>query len=128
MASGLKEISPTGRLQRVGRLPDPWAWPDWSNAASDGTFGNRYDDPQSSYRVLYAASDRLGAFVEVLARFRPDPHVLKELQNIAGDEDRSMLPGQLDISWLEQSASLHQQGLGSPAGVKPSHVSGVSPL
>jgi len=100
VSSGLREISPTGRLQRVGRLPDPWAWPDWSNAASDGTFGNRYDDPQSSYRVLYAASNRLGAFVEVLARFRPDPHVLKELQDIAGDEDRFMLPGQLDISWL----------------------------
>jgi hypothetical protein len=37
----------------------------------------------------------------VLARFRPDPHVLKELQDITGDEDRFLLPGQLDISWLE---------------------------
>jgi len=103
--SGLREISPSNPLHRVGRAPDPWAWPDWANAAADGTFGNRYDDPLGSYRVLYAASDRLGAFVEVLARFRPDPHVLKELQDIAGDEsdsDRFVPPGQLDISWLER--------------------------
>jgi hypothetical protein len=97
---GLRAISPRGRLYRVGRAPDPWAWPDWSNAAADGTFGNRWDDPQSAYRVLYAASDRLGAFVEVLARFRPDPHVAKELQEIEGDDERSLAPGQLDAGWL----------------------------
>lgn len=102
MASRVRAISPKGRLYRVAREPDPWAWPDWSNAASDETFGNRYDDPQSSYRVLYAASDRLGAFVEVLARFRPDPHVLKELQEISGEGEPFLLPGQLDASWLER--------------------------
>jgi len=93
-------MAPGARLYRVGRAPDPWAWPDWSNAAPDGTFGNRYDDPRSAYRVLYAASDRLGAFVEVLARFRPDPHVVAALEEIEGEEGRALAPGQLDVSWL----------------------------
>jgi hypothetical protein len=84
----------------VGRAPDPWAWPDWTNAAADGTFGNRWDDPQSAYRVLYAASDRLGAFVEVLARFRPDPRVAKELEAIDGGDERALAPGRLDAGWL----------------------------
>jgi hypothetical protein len=101
MARGLQAISP-GRLYRVGRAPDPWAWPDWSNAAADGTFGNRWDDPESAYRVLYAASERLGAFVEVLARFRPDPHVLEELQKIEGEDERVFPPGRLNVGWLER--------------------------
>ena len=102
MAAGLHAISPGGRLYRIGRAPDPWAWPDWANAALDGTFGNRWDDPESAYRVLYAASDRLGAFVEVLARFRPDPHVIKELQEIEGEDGRFLAPGALDVRWLER--------------------------
>jgi hypothetical protein len=36
----------------------------------DGTFGNRYDDPRGEYRVLYATSQRVGAFIETLARYR----------------------------------------------------------
>ncbi|HEV2396254.1 MAG TPA: hypothetical protein VGS27_04900, partial [Candidatus Sulfotelmatobacter sp.] len=45
---------------------------DWSRANSDGTFGNRFDDPEGYYRVLYAASQKLSCFLETLARFRPD--------------------------------------------------------
>jgi hypothetical protein len=60
-------------LYRIGRKPDAWAWPDWLRVAVDGTFGNRWDDLLGSYRVLYAASTPLGAFVDALARFRPDP-------------------------------------------------------
>ena len=50
--------------------------------------------------MLYSASKRLGAFVEVLARFRPDPHVLKTLQEIEGEDDVIAHPGELDVSWL----------------------------
>jgi hypothetical protein len=32
--------------------------------------GERFDDPQREYRVLYGATQRLGALVEVLASFR----------------------------------------------------------
>jgi hypothetical protein len=87
MSCSLASVEPDGPLYRLGRQPDPWAWPDWSYAGSDGTFGNRYDDPETSYRVLYASSQRIGAFLETLARFRPDLEVLAELEQIEGDDE-----------------------------------------
>jgi hypothetical protein len=86
------------RVYRVGRAPNPWAWRDWASVGADGTFGNRWDDPGSTYRVLYAATDRLGAFLEVLATLRPDPHVLAEMQKIQGDEPSP--PRRLPADWL----------------------------
>jgi hypothetical protein len=101
--SGLHATSPGGRLYRVGRRPDPWAFPDWANVGSDGTFGNRWDDPQGVYRVLYASSSRLGALVEVLARFRPDPHVLEILKEIEDEEGAAAQPpGELEAAWLRR--------------------------
>ena len=47
-----------GVIYRLGRKPDPWAPPDWASAGPDGTFGNRFDDPDATYRVLYASSQR----------------------------------------------------------------------
>ena len=41
-----------------------------SLAGPDGTFGNRFDDPEGIYRVLYASSQRLGCYLEALAQFR----------------------------------------------------------
>jgi hypothetical protein len=87
MSGELASVEPDGSLYRVAREPDPWAWPDWSYAGPDGTFGNRYDDPEASYRVLYASSQRVGAFVETLAQFRPDLEVLAELAQIEGDDE-----------------------------------------
>jgi hypothetical protein len=87
-------------LHRIGRAPNPWAWPDWLRASHDRTFGNRFDDPHGDYRVLYAGSTRLGAFVEVLARFRPDPHVAAELAKMSGDAKGALPPGHLDPRWL----------------------------
>ena len=89
-------------LYRIGRKPNAWAWPDWLRATADGTFGNRWDDPNGAYRVLYAASSLRGAFVEVLARFRPDPHVAAELARIDGRSGSGLPPGHLDRSWLER--------------------------
>ena len=40
--------TPTAPLFRLGRKPDPWSPPDWSRAQPDGTFGNRFDDPQGT--------------------------------------------------------------------------------
>jgi hypothetical protein len=76
-----------GVIYRLGRKPDPWAPPDWASAGSDGTFGNRFDDPNATYRVLYASSQRLGCFVETLARFRIDPTLRAELAQIEGADD-----------------------------------------
>jgi len=79
--------TPTASLFRLGRKPDPWSPPDWSRALPDGTFGNRFDDPQGNYRVLYASTQRVACFVETLARFRPDLFLTAELQAISGEDD-----------------------------------------
>jgi len=93
-------VQPDGPLYRLARTPDPWAWPDWAYAGLDGTFGNRWDDPLGSYRVLYACTLRLGAFIETLARFRPDLSVVAGLQDIEGDED-AQPPGVVPFRWLQ---------------------------
>ena len=63
----MKQADLPAEVFRLGRRPDPWAWPDWAFAEADGTFGNRYDDPQGIYRVLYASTQRVATFVECLA-------------------------------------------------------------
>ena len=92
--------TPTAPLFRLGRKPDPWNPPDWSRALPDGTFGNRFDDPQGNYRVLYAATQRVSCFVETLARFRPDLSLIAELQAIAGEDDFVPL-GTVPSDWCE---------------------------
>ena len=73
MTPALSAARPGGPLHRVGRAPDAWSWPPWAYAGEDGRFGNRFDDPAGEYRVLYASSPRVGAFLETLARYRTDP-------------------------------------------------------
>jgi RES domain len=97
--SDLAETTPPGRILRVGRKPNPWAWPPWEIAGEDGTFGNRWDDARSTYRVLYGSSQLEACFVETLARFRPDPHVLAGLARIEGPEPMRAA-GRLPRSWL----------------------------
>ena len=72
------------QIFRIARAPDPWLWPPWAAAGVDGTFGNRWDDVEGNYRVLYAGSSFHGCFVEVLSRFRPAPHVIAGLVAVAG--------------------------------------------
>jgi hypothetical protein len=98
MSRDLASVEPDGPLYRLGRQPDPLAWPDWAYAGPDGTFGNRYDDPEASYRVLYASSQRIGTSLETLARFRPDLEVLAELEQIDGDDEP---PPGVPRAWLE---------------------------
>ena len=82
-----------------GRRPGAWQPPDWFLAQSDGTFGNRFDDPDGYYRVIYASSQRLTCYIETLARFRPSLSLLAELDEIEGDND--LLPlGTLPREWL----------------------------
>ncbi len=91
---------PNGPVYRIGRAPDPWVWPDWSQAHADGTFGNRWDDPDGIYRVLYASSAPLGALVETLARFRPDLAVVAELAAIEGDDGDPVAAGIVPAEWF----------------------------
>jgi hypothetical protein len=90
---------PREPLYRIGRWPDPWQPPDWAHAHSDGTFGNRFDDPQAYYRVIYTSSQRLGCFLETLARFRPDLTLLADLAEIEGEDDFTPL-ATVPASWL----------------------------
>lgn len=95
----LETRTPAQSIFRVARHPDAWQLPDWSRA-KDGTFGNRFDDPESEYRVLYASSHEVSCFVETLARFRPDFTLLEELKEIEGDDD--FLPlGEVPLSWCD---------------------------
>ena len=89
----------TVTVHRIGRKPDPWQYPDWSRANQDGTFGNRFDDPNGVYRVLYASSTRLGCFLETLARYRPDMALYAELAEIAGEDD-FVPPGTVPREWF----------------------------
>lgn len=106
MTCEIAPAEPSGPLYRLGRRPNPWAWPDWAYAGDDGTWGNRFDDPASEYRVLYASSERLGPFLETLARFRPDPAIAAE--EISGDPRDSEFvtnpAGLVPIGWLEDRA------------------------
>lgn len=101
MICGLETAAPDGPVFRLARAPDPWSWPDWSQANVDGTFANRWDDPESTYRVLYASSTRFGGFLETLSRFRPDLTVTAELQAIEGDGD-PVAAGTVPREWFEQ--------------------------
>lgn len=96
-------MQPSGVIYRVGRLPDPWAAPDWASAGPDGSFGNRFDDPDATYRVLYASSQKLGCFLETLARFRVDLKLLTELAGIEGENDFIPL-GEVPAEWIEKRA------------------------
>ena len=95
--------TPPQPIYRVGRWPDAWQAPDWSGASPDGTFANRFDDPQSYYRVLYASSQEVACFIETLARFRPDLTLLAELQAIDGENDFYQ-PGVVPADWCAQRA------------------------
>jgi hypothetical protein len=90
---------PREPIHRIGRWPDPWQPPDWAHAHLDGTFGNRFDDPQAYYRVIYTSSQRLGCFLETLARFRPDLTLLADFAEIEGEDDFTPL-ATVPASWL----------------------------
>ncbi|HZO25199.1 MAG TPA: RES domain-containing protein [Chloroflexota bacterium] len=63
----------------MAHAPDPLAWPDWRFVG-----GSRFDDPQDRFRVLYLAEQRVGCFIESLARFRPDLDLLARLAAVTG--------------------------------------------
>ena len=93
MTPALAAARPGGNLHRVARGADAWAWPPWAYAGEDATFGNRFDDPAGEYRVLYASSPRVGAFLETLARYRTDPALVAEYAEIAIEpEDAERFP------------------------------------
>ena len=97
--------TPTGPLYRIAWGTEPWEYPDWKRAGTDSssqahTFGNRFDDPNAEYRVLYASSQLVSCYVEVLARFRPDYALLAELRAMDGEDDYQQV-GVIPDEWFE---------------------------
>jgi hypothetical protein len=97
----LESKRPTRPLFRVGRDDDAWAVPDWAYAKEDGTFGNRFDDPMGVYRVLYGSSQRLGCFVETLARFRVDVSFIADLALMENGDDDFTALGTVRRAWIK---------------------------
>ena len=101
----LNARTPTGPLYRIAWGTEPWEYPDWKRAGTDSsslahTFGNRFDDPDAEYRVLYASSQLVSSYVEVLARFRPDYALLAELRGMEGEDDYQQI-GIVPDEWFE---------------------------
>ena len=120
MTCDLDAVSPSAELYRVGRFPDPWRWPDWSFARGD-TFGNRWDDPESAYRVLYCSSQRLACFLETIGRFPKDPAIeegLAEIELEPNEVDHAVSPGVLVVAdWISKRRIGRGVVQGSFAGV-----------
>ncbi len=98
MSRELEAPEPRGILYRIGWVPDPLAYPPWEYVG-----GERYDDPNREYRVLYAGAPRRVAFLETLAQFRPDPALLAaERDTGLSDEDDSVLADPVPNLWLDR--------------------------
>ncbi|HEX2924160.1 MAG TPA: RES family NAD+ phosphorylase [Chloroflexota bacterium] len=85
--------SPSQILYRIGRLPNPLAWP-----PRGLTGAGRFDDPLGQFSTLYAAEQRRACFIESLARFRASPKVLAELRRVSGTSDTVLSPS-VPLDW-----------------------------
>lgn len=105
-----------GVVYRVGFPPQPWAWPGWEYAGTDGRFSGRWDDADGSFRTVYAATTLLGCLIEVLAPFRPDPALESALSEVVEDPEdangESAPAGTVPASWLQrrQASRAHLSG------------------
>lgn len=88
------------RVFRVGYPPSPWHWTPWVYA-DHGRFDGRWDDPDGIWRTLYVGSSLLACYLELLARFRPDPVLVNELAVIDDEDnaDETVPAGLLPRSW-----------------------------
>lgn len=94
---------PGGPIYRIARKPKPWAPPDWSYVGDDGTFGNRFDDSEGYFRVLYASSSRLGCYVETLSRYRTPPQsesLIAAFNAIENTGHERVSFGTVPLTWL----------------------------
>lgn len=118
MSDTLSLATPPELIYRIGYEPNPWNLPDWSFATGEPrTFGHRFDDSEGKFRVLYAGSSYLACFVEMLANFRLDPGLARELDEIVVDEDHRVAvaavtpPGHITTDWPTN----RRMGIAEPA-------------
>jgi RES domain len=99
----LLRAEPPNTLYRIGRAPEPVAWPSWEHAGR-----SRFDDPDlpPRFRVMYAAESRLGCFLETLAPWRKQVSALLRLALLPeGDAEIRQLPpsaGGIPADWHER--------------------------
>ncbi len=104
--------SPIFRVARGEDGPpvDPFFPPSWERADADSTFGNRFDDPgkadgipeEERFRVIYAATQRDGAFAETIAHFRPDLEAVAAMHAIRGATGEPQpLTGAVPARWRQ---------------------------
>lgn len=74
--------TPRRALYRIGRWPDPLAWPPLSSLGE-----GRFDDPHKQFSILYAAESRLTCFVETLAAHRLSLQALPPQSITLGTEE-----------------------------------------
>lgn len=86
-------IVPEAGLYRVARWPDPLVWPPWEFVGE-----GRFDDPQKTFRTLYAGEQPRDCFVELLARFRPSVVVLARVREVTGATD-SFPSTEIPVEW-----------------------------
>ena len=95
--------SPAG-VYRISRTTqDPFDPPAWNHSGNE-----RFDDPllaipetphdDGSFRVIYCATERVTAYRECIAHFRPSLNLLRDLHRLTRDDERitQSLHGALD--------------------------------
>jgi hypothetical protein len=87
-------VKPSGVIYRLGRGRLGVGW-------TGRNARERFDDPDATYRGLYASSQRLGCFLETFARFGVDPKLAAELAAISGEDDHFPL-GEVPVEWLQK--------------------------
>lgn len=80
----IKSIPAPDRLVfRISRLgANPFIPPPWEYVG-----GNRFDDPNREFRVIYCASERAATFGETLARFRRSMTLLALMTEVDDEEE-----------------------------------------
>ncbi len=99
MSCDLATAARPGYVYRVARAP-AWAWPEWSRAHPDGTFGHRWDDPRGVYRVLYASATRFGALLETLAPLRPALEAVARVAAVVDTGGDTLRAGVVPREWF----------------------------
>ncbi|HVE87312.1 MAG TPA: RES domain-containing protein [Myxococcales bacterium] len=107
------ELRPPPQLFRLGRRPDPVAWPSPLSLGSPAR--DRFDDPDRKVRVLYASESEYGCFLEIAARFRPAPGLLQQLRQYG--------EGEMPATGLIPASEFQQRVLGTFA-VSPDAAAG----
>jgi hypothetical protein len=99
------EKAPPDGVWRVGRTPDPLSLADPLTMADldDPRIGNRFDSALGQYSTLYFGTDLECCFGETLARFRPDPVLLANVDDWSED---LMGIGSVPADWRQKRVAV----------------------